>query len=372
MATKVANFVAATKLLGIMKTLSPLTDPVFDENRSYNALDRFFLKLIRDKRDLPFIYTAIEISAVLVTLGVLLYMPFVTGWMWWTVSFLYFLVNNFVYKGSFGLMMHCTSHRKWFKKEYGIFNLYLPWFLGLFFGQTPETYFSHHIGMHHPENNMPEDGSSTMAYQRDSFPSFLSYFAKFLFVGIIGLTGYFLRHKRMRFFQKAVTGEMVFLVLCALLSYFVSFPATFMVFIFPFLVSRFIMMVGNFAQHTFVDPEDPDNAYKNSITCINIKYNHKCWNDGYHISHHLAPTMHYTDHPKYFMDTLDEMEKNKALVFDGIGFLGVFIMTMTKRYDKLARHIVNINGMWSSEEEVIEVMKYRTKRIPTHSFSPAT
>ncbi len=84
--------------------------------------------------------------------------------------------------------------------------------------------------------------------------------------------------------------------MCVGLS-FVNFPATLVVFILPFVISRIIMMVGNWAQHAFIDAGDPSNHYKNSITCINTKYNHKCWNDGYHISHHVKPNMHWTEHP---------------------------------------------------------------------------
>ena len=62
-------------------------------------------------------------------------------------------------------------------------------------------------------------------------------------------------------------------------------------------------MMGNWTQHAFVDGEDPGNAYKNSITCINVKYNKKCWNDGYHISHHIRPAMHWTEHPTFFQKT---------------------------------------------------------------------
>ena len=35
--------------------------------------------------------------------------------------------------------------------------------------------------MHHVENNLPDDLSSTMRYQRDSFLHFLVYFGRFFF-----------------------------------------------------------------------------------------------------------------------------------------------------------------------------------------------
>lgn len=77
------------------------------------------------------------------------------------------------------LMLHCTSHRVLFKKQYGWLNYYLPWVIGPLFGQTPETYFVHHLGLHHAKNNTADDESSTMFYQRDSAWSFLHYFGDF-------------------------------------------------------------------------------------------------------------------------------------------------------------------------------------------------
>ncbi|WP_090601813.1 hypothetical protein [Parapedobacter koreensis] len=42
-----------------------------------------------------------------------------------------------------------------------------------FFGHMADTYYAHHVGMHHAENNLKDDKSSTMSYQRDSLKSFL-------------------------------------------------------------------------------------------------------------------------------------------------------------------------------------------------------
>ena len=39
-----------------MKTLGAITDPIFVKPEEYSAVDRFFLKLMRDERDPPFIY----------------------------------------------------------------------------------------------------------------------------------------------------------------------------------------------------------------------------------------------------------------------------------------------------------------------------
>lgn len=346
-----------------MKSLNTITDPTYTKPASFSSLDKFFLKYIKDERDLPFIYLSIYITFTLIPLAVLLYMPFITGWVWWLLVIAYHYFNNMVFKGPFGLMLHCTSHRVLFKREYNFMNHYLPWVLAPFFGHSPETYFTHHIGMHHAEGNMEDDESTTMPYDRDTVGGFAHYFGKFLLVGIYHLCNYFFMKKRKRLLMRSVRGELLFIAFCIGMS-FVNFPATLVVFIIPFFLYRLIAMMGNWAQHSFIDQNDPANDYKNSITCINTKYNHKCWNDGYHISHHEKQTMHWTEHPIYFQKTLPKYIENNAIVFDGIHFLHVFIYLMGKRYDLLAKNFVNLGDRYKSDEEVIAFLKSRTRRVP--------
>jgi hypothetical protein len=67
--------------------------------------------------------------------------------------------------------------------------------------------------------------------------------------------------------------------------------------------------------------------------------------------------------PSTYSKNLDEYAANRALVFEGIEFLGVWIYLMRKKYEKLASHVVNINGMFASEDEVVSLLKNRTAKI---------
>ncbi|QHT71170.1 fatty acid desaturase [Rhodocytophaga rosea] len=352
-----------------MKTFPVINDPVYLQQDSYNRFETMMLSYLLDKRDLPFVYLTIKITLVLIPLAAVLYMP-LANWIWWIVALVYFGLNNLYFKGPLGLMLHCTCHRKLFNRKLNWANYYLPWFIGPFFGQTPETYFSHHIGMHHPENNLPADKSSTMFYQRDSFRSFLAYFSNFFFRGIVELTSYFYKKNRTKLLRNTVLGESLFFLMCIALS-ILNWQATLVVFILPFLISRFIMMLGNWTQHAFVDASDPGNPFKNSITCINTPYNKKCWNDGYHTSHHIKPNMHWTEHPNFFLKNKKEYADNQAIVFDGMGFLEVFFYLMRGRYDVLEKNFVNISGdPQRTPQQVISLLKERTRRIP--KLSPVT
>ncbi len=248
------------------------------------------------------------------------------------------------------------------QKNYRWLHTYITWFVCPFFGHAPEGYFSHHIGMHHIENNMPDDTSSTMGYQRDSLRHFLAYFLKFISVGVKNTILYLYYRKRKKMYMRFTAGEYLYMIFCIAMC-FVNLKATLVIFIVPLVFARLVMMLGNWTQHAFIDAANPDNLYTNSINCINTKYNEMCWNDGYHIIHHLRPGMHYTEMPGELLKRKAEFAKNKAIVFDGIHYLHIFTYLLTKRYDKLADNLVNIDNMFGSREEAIQLMKERTRKI---------
>ncbi len=144
---------------------------------------------------------------------------------------------------------------------------------------------------------------------------------------------------------------------------FVNLKATLVVCIIPLFFCRLVSMLGNWTQHAFVDFEDPANAFKNSVNCINTSYNQMCWNDGYHVIHHLRPGMHYTEMPLEFLKRKDAFAENKAIVFDSLNYLHIFVYLLTNRYDKLAANLVNINDMFANDEEAIKLMRRRTQKI---------
>ncbi|MBL7746333.1 MAG: fatty acid desaturase [Chitinophagaceae bacterium] len=341
-----------------MKALTVITDPVYTEPKSFSRYEKFWLKYMNDKRDLPFIHLLTAIHILVIPIAILLYTPVLTGWYWWLAYIPYFYVSQMYFKGRFGLMLHCISHRKLFKKGYTWIYNYVIWFVCPFFGHTPETYFVHHMGMHHVENNMLEDASSTLPYQRDSLRGFLAYVGRFLVLGFVDTFNYFFSRKRKKFYMRLTAGEISFYIFCVAMC-FVNLQATLFIFIIPFIFARVVMMLGNWAQHAFVNLADLED---NTINCINTKYNQMCWNDGYHSIHHVRPAMHYTDIPGEFLKTKDKLAEQKVLVFDGIHYLHIFVWLMTKRYDKLADNLVNINNMFSSKEEAINLMKERTRK----------
>jgi fatty acid desaturase len=339
-----------------------ISDPIYKEPKSYNGYDRFWLKHINDKRDIPFIRLLTILHLTILPAGILLYIPLLQGVWWWLAAAVYFYFAQFYFKGSFGLMLHCLCHRKTFKTQQKIITKYIHWFVCPFFGHLGDSYFSHHMGMHHIESNMPDDASSTMCYQRDSLKDFLKYWGHFMILGAKDTFDYLFARKRKKLYNQLTLNEIAFFIAVILLC-FINLKATLIVFIIPLLFARLVMMVGNWTQHAFVDPSEPDNDLASAIVCMNTVYNRKCWNDGYHAIHHFRPGVHYTEYPIIFQQIIPQMAANRTLVFVNIHYLHIFFYLLRKRYDKLASNLVNINKIFPCDEDAIQLMKSRTKKF---------
>jgi fatty acid desaturase len=200
-----------------------------------------------------------------------------------------------------------------------------------------------------------------MKFRRDSIRAFAIYLGSFYFTGVLNLVLYFRNKARNKYAFRIMMGE-TFFTLMAIGLCFVNFKATLTVFILPLVFIRFAMMAGNWAQHAFIDTARPESIYGNSITCINTIYNKKCFNDGYHIGHHLKPYMHWTEMPANFKDNISTYVLNNAIVFKKLDYFQIWFLLMTKNYKTLAANYVQL-GEQQTSAEIITFLKSRTRKF---------
>ncbi|MBK7863008.1 MAG: fatty acid desaturase [Archangiaceae bacterium] len=261
------------------------------------------------------------------------------------------------------LMLHNTMHRRFIRSPRAA-ELAHPFVMSFFFG-IPTGYREHHLGMHHAEDNLPADLSSTCRYRRDSFLHFLVYFFRFFLLIIVELPAYLVRRRRFAMARRALLGELAHLaVIAAALAFDVRFGLA--AFAVPFVVVRFMMMAGNWGQHAFLNVERQNDGLSNAITCINSPYNRRCFNDGYHIGHHLKASRHWSELPGDFLAHRDLYARSGALVFEGLDFFTVSLLLWLKRWRVLARHCVRLDGQPRSDDEVIAVLKARVRPTPAN------
>jgi fatty acid desaturase len=179
----------------------------------------------------------------------------------------------------------------------------------------------------------------------------------------------YLRKKRWKMLRNLLLGEAAYLAVGIFVSLF-NFRAALFGLWLPLVLTRFFMMAGNWAQHAFVDYSDSENSYRNTVTCINSRFNHRAFNDGYHIGHHLKSSMHWTDMPGEFQKNQAAYTREGAIVFRGLDWGVVWFLLMIKAYPTLARHYVQLGAETLSESEIIKLLKSRTAYAEGYRLIP--
>lgn len=341
------------------QVLSPVLavkDPTSAPTYAPSAFQRWTEGLLWDPRDAVFVRVTLRAFLVMVPMIAVLYWRF----SWWMAP-VFWGVQIFI-EAPVILMLHNTMHRPFFKRRPWL-NRAHPYAMSALFG-IPTGYMEHHVAMHHVENNLGDDISSTMRYQRDSILGVLLYIGRFLIFSHVDLWRYLHSRGRGALAKRAVFTDIVHMSAIAALC-FVNWRSTLVAFAIPYVVVRFMMMFGNWGQHAFIDPSRPGDSYVNSITCINSTYNARCFNDGYHIGHHLKQNRHWTELPGDFLANVDRYRAEGCVVFEGIDFFVVSLFLVLHRYDWLARHFVRLPGDTRTDAEVIAFLRSRTAVFET-------
>lgn len=346
-----------------MSDLAPLelTDPAAAPTYGDGPFTRFCQSILHDKRDEVFIRLTLQMVALMGSGMAGLLFLLKRGLVHPLVPIAVYLVIWGYFVSPVILMLHNTMHRP-FLKRLKVLDRAHPYLMTFFFGM-PTGYREHHIGMHHAEDNMPTDLSSTIRYQRDSFLHFLAYFARFFLFSLIELPLYLSRHKKKDMARRAVVSELCHMaVIAGGIALDWRFGVT--VFLVPYVTCRFMMMVGNWGQHAFINTARKNNGIANSVTCINSGYNRRCFNDGYHISHHLMAARHWADHPAELLKNRAKYAAEGAIVFQGIDFFLVSVLLWAGRYDVLSRRFVRL-GEPKTDAEVEAMLRDRVKPVAT-------
>ncbi|MBL8680702.1 MAG: fatty acid desaturase [Myxococcales bacterium] len=339
-----------------------LTDPTEAPTYGDGPLSRWSRAHLHDPRDEVFVRLGLKVSALMATgMAAMLFAlrAEIPAWAKLAAVASYFTLWAWNVPPVI-LMLHCTMHRPFIRDPKWL-NRVHTYAMSVFFG-IPAGYAEHHMGMHHIEDNIGEDLSSTCRYRRDSFLHFLAYWARFFFLAVVELPLYLSRHGRSTMARRALFGELAHWALIGA-SLALDWRFGLMAFALPYFIVRTMMMVGNWGQHAFVNAARKNNGFSNSITCINSTYNQRAFNDGYHIGHHLKATRHWTEAPKEFLDNRAQYVENGAIVFEGVDFFMVSVLLWTGQWKFLAKRYVRLDGVERSDEEVIALLKSRVEPL---------
>ena len=353
-----------------MTTAAPfeITDPTVAPTYGDGPLSRWCKKALYDARDEVFVRLTIKTCFIMALMMAGLWTgatvqqagtTFSVRTFQWGFVPIYLAVWGW-YAPPVILMLHCTMHRPFIRNPKWLDRVH-PYVMTFFFG-IPTAYVQHHMGMHHVEDNMGEDLSSTLRYRRDSFFHWVAYVGRFFFLGLFEVTAYLLRKRRTTMARKVVLGEIahVSLIVVAML---VNWRFGLVAFLIPGVMVRMMMMVGNWGQHAFINTARKNNGLANSITCINGGYNKRAFNDGYHIGHHLKANRHWTEMPQDFLDNREMYAREGVIVFKTIDFFLVSVLLWTGQWRILAKCYVRLDGQPRSDDDVIAMLKARVHPV---------
>lgn len=324
-------------------------------------VQRFLERSLHDVRDMEiaWLYWNIMTTMYPALIAIWTVLP-ASNW----IGAAYLLGFNVLYMQRFILAMHYSTHKRLFKKEafFGLadyvnrFNIVI---VAPVFGIPCNTYWLHHVVMHHVDNNeWNKDLSATEAYQRDNFAHWIVYWVRFMVGSWVELPYYAFKRKRWDLFAGCAIGMGGSMGLYLYLRT-INPIAAFWTMAMPFIAVSTAMMFGNWSQHAFVKPEDPRCNFGLAYTVLNHPDNQRSFNDGWHTLHHVNSQIHWSEFPAKFVERLSEHGDKDALVFDGIGFFDVGFALFTRNHGFLADRYVNVGQKKRSRDEVIQLLKDR-------------
>jgi len=327
--------------------------------------------MLQDKRDLLLALTFLQVALWLTFSSCvqLLVLDPASNWSYlWIVPHIF--ITWIVMGQRFILAMHYAAHRplfSWAKLGYGavLLNAIPTTLMSNFYGLPAGAYYVHHCIMHHQANNLfPYDLSSTMPYNRSSPLHFIAYVLNFMIHTILYLPYYCVVKRR---FDIGAT--------CAALltSYF--FAIKFLYSVNPLFATCSIgissmigpvgLMLGNWSQHIFVDPDSPLSNYTLATNHVNAPFNMLTFNDGYHITHHVTSICHWSEMPLHFIKNLDKYEEGGAIIFKKINFedISFAVFAGEPGLRRLAKQVVQITPKHKTEDELVAMFRHRLQPI---------
>lgn len=276
----------------------------------------------------------------------------------------YFMNFAYVYT-----LCHKEGHSRagLFSKDYNdsvllrnVFN----WWIGMFYGVLPATFAYGHSINHHRYNNNEWDVISTSDKPRDNFANWVAYLSRyFLYATNISTVAQFSRESNWKIVCKVILGSAWFvswMIVCGILigpAFALAYVA------FPFFEAGILLAAVNWSWHAFLDPNDPDNEYVQSITILDGTIN--VLNEDSHVVHHQYPGAHWTEHPNHQDKRWEGYIENRASCFRTTHAFEIFGMSVARDYDALARKFVDLKGERDgnpmSHEERVNLMKERLR-----------
>jgi len=281
------------------------------------------------------------------------------GSSFYITSFVLVLVSDFF--AYFHVLAHKEGHdhRGFFLPPLQSLNFtYVQWFVAIFYGAIPNSYAVGHNKIHHRYSNGLDDVHTCYDLDRSDPWSFLLYLPRFAayWTGF-SVFWHFMSRKEFRFAGRMLAGMVYFYGLVIFVGFYAwDFALAFL--LYPVLEAVVFFGAISYLWHSFLDGDNLDCEYVNSVTIIEGLDN--IYNEDFHVVHHLPGSdqnIHWTEYPGHYERNIDDYKKYQATVFrdceEGMMLYWIF----SKKFDILAEHYVDLNGKMNHEEKKAHVLK---------------
>lgn len=223
--------------------------------------------------------------------------------------------------------------------KFGPFRHIFNWWVGLYYGVMPASFAVGHSINHHKYNNGPSDVISVADKPRDEWTALICYIPRFLLYACnVSTVRQFYKEGRYRVAWSMVVGTLYYVVWYALVSRAYGPLFAFMYIAYPFFEQTLMLSGINWVWHAFIDPDNAENEYVQSITILGGTIN--VLNEDAHVVHHQYPGAHWNKHPRLLTKHHDGYRQGVGSVFYGTHTFEVLALILLADYDKLADRFV--------------------------------
>lgn len=316
--------------------------------------------ILKDQRDEPVLSLLFNLALFLLC-GV----PLVCHMQRHIIGALYFVALFTLFFERFVLALHFSTHRRIARSS--VLNAIPEYIVAPFLGIPAGMYALHHIMIHHTHGNAtPWDITSTEIYQRDRLGQVLLYCFRFMALSVVEIPLNFYLQHQIWACAKSTALILANFGLLAWLLHWYTVPALW-IFGAPMLVAPILLSFGNYCQHIFVDPRQPESPFGMTYCLINTRSNQRGFNDGYHTEHHINSLCHWSDLPARFHARVQEYKERDALVFHGdVTFFDIGLWVLTGNYDRLYDTLVQFEEPRLNRSEV--KIKLQDRLRPIHRW----
>lgn len=252
----------------------------------------------------------ISIAVVMATVS-LQFFAYLQGTGWWFMLPLVLLGVRQLH-----LIEHNHVHLSIFRQKF--LNETIGYLFYLSNGVAVEVYDLHHVRNHHRYSQQWDgtnnDWSSTFGFKDTKYPhkpvSRWYYSVTFPLLALMHTLIEFLRNPGTPIFWSFLRSNVVFFAANAVMIYFN--PLSWLLFFgLPILLVWGSLGNNNYTHHAGCDMETPHSSANVNLRFL---YRHFGFNIGYHVAHHLKPTLHWSQLPKFHATHENQIpEKNVIL-----------------------------------------------------------